>query len=265
MFRTARPWKGAGALALGGLLLIGSAVRADDPPSLPKQLVGLGRQALDQGRPTEAAAFFKKALQLDPSNTEAHRALGDRALTRVAMQLGGMSAAPPSDTPAGPALPAPVAEPAPAVESVPPAPAAATPAAVPPLSEPAAGENAAVAGPPNATLERASELQGVLAQQLQADIRGRMTRARELLNRQQPQEAITTLRLARAAIEANTDVPENVRNALLREVEAEIRSAVRQEERIEAQQLERLRLQQAATQRAGTSPTNRATRKPSMP
>ena len=70
MYRTARPWKGAGALVLGGLLLAGSAVRADDAPSVPQQLAGLGRQALDQGRPTEAAAFYRKALQLDPANAE---------------------------------------------------------------------------------------------------------------------------------------------------------------------------------------------------
>src|SRR5262245_60437647 len=39
MSLTARLLKGAGPLALGGLLLTGAAVVADEPPSLPTQLV----------------------------------------------------------------------------------------------------------------------------------------------------------------------------------------------------------------------------------
>ena len=90
-----------------------------------------------------------------------------------------------------------------------------------------------------------------------------MQHARELLNLEQPGEAINTLRLALGAIDSAADVPDLAREALRREVRAEIQSAVRQEEIIEARQLERLRLQQAATQRPGVSPRSCPTSRPS--
>lgn len=85
MNRSARLWKGVGPLALGGLLLGGSAALGDEPNPLSSQLVGLGRQAQDQGRNGHAVAFYRQALKLDPSNAEARRAL-DGPLAQVAMQ-----------------------------------------------------------------------------------------------------------------------------------------------------------------------------------
>ena len=72
MSRTARLCKGAGSLALGGsLLLSGVVARAAEPPPLSRQLSELGRQALAQGQTAQARTFFRKALQLDPTNAEA--------------------------------------------------------------------------------------------------------------------------------------------------------------------------------------------------
>jgi tetratricopeptide (TPR) repeat protein len=80
----ARPWRGAGSLALAALLL-GGAASADDPP-LSEQLAGLGRQALAQGEHEQAATFLARAVQLDPNNTEARRLLSDARVVRVARQ-----------------------------------------------------------------------------------------------------------------------------------------------------------------------------------
>ena len=56
MSRTARLWRGAGFLMLGGsLLLPGVSALADDDPPLSKQLTDLGRQALAQGAATDRA------------------------------------------------------------------------------------------------------------------------------------------------------------------------------------------------------------------
>src|SRR5262245_52510679 len=131
MSLTARFLKGAGPLALGGLLLTGAAAVADEP-SLPAQLVGLGAQALQQGRTTDAAAFYRKALALDPLNAEARKALSNSALVRVAFQqLDSFPGSPTPPAEAGQAPPPPPPEPAPDVE------------------EPA------TSGPPAATLEHA--------------------------------------------------------------------------------------------------------------
>ena len=73
MSRTARLWRGAGFLMLGGVLLSGvSAFGADEPP-LSNQLTDLGRQALAKGARPTAETFFQKALELDPTNTAAAR------------------------------------------------------------------------------------------------------------------------------------------------------------------------------------------------
>ena len=62
MSRTARLWRGAGFLMLGGVLLSGvSAFGADEPP-ISDQLTDLGRQALAQGASATAKTFFTKAL-----------------------------------------------------------------------------------------------------------------------------------------------------------------------------------------------------------
>src|SRR3954471_22416963 len=89
MSRTARLWKGAGPLAVGGLLLSGVLVRAAEPPPLSQQLSDLGRQALARGAKAQAQTFFRKALELDPANNAARQGL-DRAvppkIRRVALQ-----------------------------------------------------------------------------------------------------------------------------------------------------------------------------------
>ena len=68
MSRTARLWKGAGLMTLGGVLLSGVVAFGDDGPPLATQLNDLGRQALAQGASAMAQTFFQKALQLDPGN-----------------------------------------------------------------------------------------------------------------------------------------------------------------------------------------------------
>ena len=113
MSRTARLWKGAGALALGGALLSSSATRGDDQPPLADQLTDLGRQALAQGAGGMARSFFQKALQLDPSNAGAAKGLGeakaaeDRLVRRTLQEAE--TPAPPAPGEAGQTPPAPPA------------------------------------------------------------------------------------------------------------------------------------------------------------
>ena len=58
MYQTARVWRCAGFLMLGGVLLSGvSAFGADEPP-LSDQLTDLGRQALSQGASADRANLF---------------------------------------------------------------------------------------------------------------------------------------------------------------------------------------------------------------
>ncbi len=91
MSRTARLWKGAGLLTLGGVLLSGVVARGDDNPTLASQLNDLGRQALAQGASAMAHTFFQKALALDPGNATAALGLKDAKaaqdrLVRVSFQ-----------------------------------------------------------------------------------------------------------------------------------------------------------------------------------
>src|SRR5437899_44992 len=90
MSRTARLWRGAGFLVLGGLLLPGRPALADAPP-LSQQLTDRGRQALSQGAAPTAETFFQKALKLDPNNKQAAQGLeqlkqGQQTVRRVATQ-----------------------------------------------------------------------------------------------------------------------------------------------------------------------------------
>src|SRR3954447_24786536 len=121
MSQTARLWKGAGPVVLGGLLLSGALVRAAEPPPLSQQLSDLGRQALARGEMAQAQTFFRKALELDPANTAARQGL-DRAvppkIRRVALQAPATP--PPPPEPGAPAA-APMPGEPPAAE--PPAPA----------------------------------------------------------------------------------------------------------------------------------------------
>ena len=101
MSRTARLWRGAGFLMLGGLLLPGVAALGDDDPSLSKQLTDLGRQALAQGAAPTAQTFFQRALKLDPNNKLAAQGLEDskkskKSVVQVAMQDPDGGATPPA-------------------------------------------------------------------------------------------------------------------------------------------------------------------------
>ena len=81
-------WRGVSTLTLGGLLTtVAGIARAGDPPPLSGQLTELGRQAQAQGDARQARDFFRKALDLDPANAEARRALDARPpVRRVALQ-----------------------------------------------------------------------------------------------------------------------------------------------------------------------------------
>ncbi|HEY2154512.1 MAG TPA: hypothetical protein VGH33_02710, partial [Isosphaeraceae bacterium] len=73
---------------LCGLVMAWPA-RAETPPPLSSQLTDLGRQALAVGSERDAERFFRKAVELDPGNVEARRALDGvvkvhRASLRVA-------------------------------------------------------------------------------------------------------------------------------------------------------------------------------------
>src|SRR3954465_13259008 len=108
MSRTARLWKGAGLLTLGGALLSGVVARGDDGPPLAVQLIDLGRQAQALGAGAMAQTFFQKALQLDPNNAAAVRGLKDSkaALDKVMKVAFQPPAAPPPE-PGLPATPPP--------------------------------------------------------------------------------------------------------------------------------------------------------------
>jgi tetratricopeptide (TPR) repeat protein len=206
---------------LGGLLLSGGESRGAEPAPISEQLLGLGRQAAAAGRADEARAFYRKALELDPGSAEARRALdagpGPR---RVALQDRATA---PLTSPAETEAPPPDVS-----TSVPDAPG--TPGA--------------------ASLERATELEQVLTQQLTADIRDRIQRARTLMNQGQPDAALETLRLAIAAIDASDQVPAATRDTLRRQVRAEYGTTLRRQEEFEQTQAQRLRLQAISDQQA---------------
>src|SRR5262245_22885795 len=91
MSRIARLCKGAGPLAVGGLVLSCALARAGDPPPLTDQLLARGREAVAQGRPVEARNFYRQVLKLDARNTEAKQALqrlgsGSATIRRVGLQ-----------------------------------------------------------------------------------------------------------------------------------------------------------------------------------
>ena len=223
MSRTARLWKGAGLLTLGGVLLSGVAVRGQEDPPLATQLSDLGRQALAQGAAGMARSFFQRALQLDPGNTEAKRGLEESKaaqdrLLRIALQE-------PETAPAEPAV-----EPRPLPSGEP----------TPPVPPP----------PARATLEESEREETIARQQLTNDIEQRLQAARNLVAAGQPEAALTNLRLAQNLVRSATNVPERVRNELDRRIQAQILSTVRDEERIVAERAEQQRIQAAAVQRA---------------
>src|SRR5208283_1893935 len=107
MSRTARLWKGAGLLALGGVLLSGVVALGDDGPPLATQLNGLGRQALTQGATAMAHTFFQKALTLDPGNADATRGLKDTKAAQESVVRVAFPHPAPAQPPAAPTTPPP--------------------------------------------------------------------------------------------------------------------------------------------------------------
>ncbi|MDB5351891.1 MAG: thioredoxin protein [Planctomycetota bacterium] len=219
MSRTARLWKGAGPLTLGGLLLSGAVAMAGDPPAPPlaAQLIGLGNQAKSAGRTADAARFFAEALKRDPKNTDAQR------LLRLVRQD-------PAVNPPAPLVPPP------------PAPGADTPALPAPLG--------GTQPPANATIERSRQLERVIQQEAESAVKERIETARAELNRGNPEAAINILRLGLTSINADDQIPEATKRALAAQLSAQLQAAVRREEEIQLVQAETLRRQQAAQQRA---------------
>ncbi|MEW4567667.1 hypothetical protein AB1L88_07330 [Tautonia sp. JC769] len=193
MSRTARSWKGAGPATLLGCLLTGSmALGGTSPEGLSRQLIDLGHQAEAQGQLDQADRFFRKALELDPSSTQANEGVRQVALR---LQDEGL-----------------------------------------PQLGPDSG----------ASIERARELQQVLVDQLNADIRGRINRARALLRQNQPEAAESTLRLALTALETADQVPDAVIDQLRRELRIELLQTIRRSEELAQRQAELIRLESAA-------------------
>ena len=270
MLRNARLWKGVGpwALSLGALGLGNAAVLADAPPALARQLTDLGQQAMAQGHAAQARVFFRKALELDPTDAAARRGLNARSVRRVVMQAEAPVVAPPAGAPA---TDAPVAAPAPA--DAPPGGAAPAEAPAPaggagvPAEAPAPGgagvpaetitETPAPPAPgdaprPAATLEENARLGNVYRQQLIADVRQRIQEARNLLSAGQPESALTVLRLAQNVIRSADQVDEAARNSLDREVQTHYLATVRAEERVVAERAEAQRLSALSEQQTRT-------------
>src|SRR5208337_918876 len=176
MSRTARLWKGAGLLALGGVLLSGVVALGDDGPPLASQLNDLGRQALAQGATAMAQTFFQKALTLDPGNADATRGLKDTKAAQDSVVRVAFQDPAPAQPPAAPTTPPPAAAVTAPAAGVP-APAAAT------ADQPATGAGA------HATLEESDREDNIARQQLTSDVEQRLQAARSLVGSGQPEAA----------------------------------------------------------------------------
>ena len=255
MSRTARLWKGAGLLTLGGVLLSGVVALGDDGPPLASQLNDLGRQALAQGATAMAQTFFQKALALDPGNADATRGLKDTKAEQDRVVHVAFQEPAPAQPPAGPTTP----PPAPGVT----APAAGAPAPagngqpipgipIVPAPAPAAAsaDQPQTSAGPHATLEESDREDNIARQQLTSDVEQRLQAARNLVASGQPEAALTNLRLAQNYVRSATNVPESVRSALDKRIQAQILTTVRDEERIVAERAEQQRLQAASEQRS---------------
>ena len=253
MSRTARLWKGAGLLTLSGVLLSGVVALGDDGPPLASQLNDLGRQALAQGATAMAQTFFQKALALDPGNADATRGLKDTKAEQDRVVHVAFQEPAPAQPPAGPTTP----PPAPGVT----APAASAPApagngqpipGIPIVPAPAAAsaDQPQTSAGPHATLEESDREDNIARQQLTSDVEQRLQAARNLVASGQPAAALTNLRLAQNYVRSATNVPESVRSALDKRIQAQILTTVRDEERIVAERAEQQRLQAASEQRS---------------
>jgi tetratricopeptide (TPR) repeat protein len=215
MFRSSRSWRSGTAGLFFGLALAWPSARAESPtPSLPWQLVDLGRQALAQGAAPTAQTFFKKALQLDPTNKAAARGLEESkraagAIIRVALQGPADAQAP----------------------------------AASPLNQPATLPDT------RATLEQSEAAENLTRQQLTNDVEQRLQAANELMRMGQPEAALNALRLTLNVVRSATNVPEADRLRLDRRIQSQLISTVQAEERIVGERAERLRLEAAAEQR----------------
>jgi len=255
MSRTARLWKGAGLLTLSGVLLSGVVALGDDGPPLASQLNDLGRQALAQGATAMAQTFFQKALALDPGNADATRGLKATKAEQDRVVHVAFQEPAPAQPPAGPTTP----PPAPGVT----APAAGAPAPagngqpipgipIVPAPAPAAAsaDQPQTSAGPHATLEESDREDNIARQQLTSDVEQRLQAARNLVASGQPEAALTNLRLAQNYVRSATNVPESVRSALDKRIQAQMLTTVRDEERIVAERAEQQRLQAASEQRS---------------
>jgi len=255
MSRTARLWKGAGLLTLSGVLLSGVVALGDDGPPLASQLNDLGRQALAQGATAMAQTFFQKALALDPGNADATRGLKATKAEQDRVVHVAFQEPAPAQPPAGPTTP----RPAPGVT----APAAGAPAPagngqpipgipIVPAPAPAAAsaDQPQTSAGPHATLEESDREDNIARQQLTSDVEQRLQAARNLVASGQPEAALTNLRLAQNYVRSATNVPESVRSALDKRIQAQMLTTVRDEERIVAERAEQQRLQAASEQRS---------------
>jgi hypothetical protein len=245
MSRTARLWKGAGLLTLGGVLLSGALALGDDGPPLASQLNDLGRQALAQGATTMAQTFFQKALQLDPGNADATRGMKESkaaqdSLLKVAFQEPAQ--AQPAATPPPPAAAAGVPA-AGGSQPVPGNPAVPAPAG-------AGANQPSTSTPPRATLEESDKEDNIARQQLTNDVEQRLQAARSLVASGQPEAALTNLRLAQNYVRSATNVPESVRSQLDKRIQAQMQTTVRDEERIVMERAEQQRTLAAGEQRS---------------
>ncbi|MBY0397793.1 MAG: hypothetical protein K2X91_15170, partial [Thermoleophilia bacterium] len=84
------------------------------------------------------------------------------------------------------------------------------------------------------------------------DVRRRLQEARDLVNAGRPEAALNTLRLARTVVATADGVDPAAREALDRQIAAQVQSTVRAEERIVAERAEALRRDAMARQRART-------------
>ncbi len=212
MLNRTRLRKQALALALTGLITGTASITIADGVPLPEQLVKLGRQAQTQGYPVQARDFYNQALKLDPKNNDAKSGLNQVGEVRqIAFRPQQEGAAP-----------------------------------APPV--PNAAGNASQ--PRAATLENIDQLEAVRNQQFAAEVRQKQQKARDYLNRNNPEAALNELRQAQNVVRSAPDIPENVRVKLDREIAASILSATRDEERIVELQADEARRGAIAESRA---------------
>ncbi len=96
-------------------------------------------------------------------------------------------------------------------------------------------------GAGRSTIEETARTESLLRQQLNDDVRRRLQESRDLLNAGQPETALTVLHLAQTVVRSADEVDEVTRNALDRQIQAQLLSTVRAEERVVAERAENQR------------------------